>query len=167
MRKRFETQMKLGQTPIEKVRLPAKSRDELPPVLRTLQWIYATPEINEQIFQVLEEKIQGQKKQTGRRGMDLWHVLVLGIVRLALNCDYDRIEYLVHYDKLMRQIMGLDTHFEGEFGKGFHQKTIQENSCLIDEEMIEKINGIMVRAGRELFKKKRQQKSKLRLIHTY
>jgi transposase, IS5 family len=166
MRKRFETQMALGQTAIEDVKLPLKSRDELPPVLRTLQWIYTTPEISEQIFEALEEKIQGQKKQTGRPGMDLWHVLVLGIVRLALDCDYDRIEYLVHYDKLMRQIMGLDANFEGEFGKGFHQKTIQENICHIDEELIEKINTIVVMAGRDLFKKKRQRRSGLKLIHT-
>jgi len=88
----------------------------------------------------------------------LWHVLVLGIVRLALDCDYDRIEYLVHYDKLMRQIMGLDSNFEGEFGKGFHQKTIQENICHIDEELIEKINTIVVIAGRNLFKKKTTEK---------
>ena len=60
MRKRFEAQMTLGQTPIEKVKLPLKSRDELPPVLRTLQWIYTTSEISEQIFTELEEKIQGQ-----------------------------------------------------------------------------------------------------------
>jgi len=26
----------------------------------------------------------------GRPGLDLWHILVLGIVRLALDCDYDR-----------------------------------------------------------------------------
>lgn len=159
--------MILGQTPIEEVKIPLKSRDELPPVLRTLQWIYTTPEISEKIFTALERKIQGQKKQTGRPGMDLWHVLVLGIVRLALDCDYDRIEYLVHYDRLMRQVMGLDTNYEGEFGKGFHQKTIQENICQIDEELIEEINTIVVMAGRDLFKKKQQRKSKLKLIPTF
>ena len=113
MRKRFETQLKLGQVPIENVKLPQKSRDELPAVLRTLQWIYSTPEISKKIFAALEKKILGNKKLTGRNGMDLWHIFVLGIVRLALDCDYDRIEYLVHYDKLMRQIMGLESSFEG------------------------------------------------------
>src|SRR5260370_36597436 len=33
MRKRFEVQLALGRTPIEKVVLPAPSRDEKPPVL--------------------------------------------------------------------------------------------------------------------------------------
>src|SRR3954467_9963202 len=40
MRKRFEVQLALGKTPIEKVVLPLKSRDELPPILAGLQWIF-------------------------------------------------------------------------------------------------------------------------------
>jgi len=167
MRKRFDAQLKLGQIPIEEVRIPVKSRDELPPVLRTLQWIYATPEISEKIFRVLEEQVKGTKKETGRMGMYLWHILVLGIVRLALDCDYDRLEYLVHYDKLMRQVMGLENHFEGEFGAGFHQKTIQENISYIDSETIKKINAIVVMAGRELLKKNQQKKLKRKQTHTF
>jgi hypothetical protein len=115
----------------------------------------------------LETKVKGNKKATGRSGMDLWHILVLGVIRLALDCDYDRLEYLVHYDTLLRQIMGLNTSFKGEFGKGFHQKTISENICHIDEELLGKINEIVVKAGRPLFKKKRQKKSVQRRILTY
>ena len=154
MRQRFERQLDLGQTPIEEVPIPPKSRDELPPVLRGLQWIFQTPEINEQIFQLLEQKVQGPKPATGRPGMDLWHVLVLGVVRLALDCDYDRLEYLVHYDTLLRRIMGLESHFQGEFGKGFHQKTLSENVCHVDEALLAEINAIVVKAGRPVFKKK-------------
>ena len=154
MRQRFERQLDLGQTPIEQVPIPPKSRDELPPVLRGLQWIFQTPELNEQIFQLLEQKVTGTKQATGRPGMDLWHVLVLGVVRLALDCDYDRLEYLVHYDKLLRQIMGLESSFSGEFGKGFHQKTMSENVCHVDEAFLAQINDIVVKAGRPVFKKK-------------
>ena len=154
MRQRFARQLELGQTPIEEVPIPPKSRDELPPVLRGLQWIFQTPEVNEQIFQLLEQKVQGTKHATGRPGMDLWHVLVLGVVRLALDCDYDRLEYLVHYDKLLRQIMGLESSFRGEFGHGFHHKTISENVCHVDEALLAEINAIVVTAGRAVFKKK-------------
>src|SRR5260370_13035465 len=42
MRKRFEVQLALGRTPIEKVVLPARSRDELPPVLAGRQAPQAT-----------------------------------------------------------------------------------------------------------------------------
>jgi hypothetical protein len=154
MRQRFERQLDLGQTPIEAVPIPPKSRDELPPVLRGLQWIFQTPEVNEQIFQLLEQRVKGGKHATGRPGMDLWHVLVLGVVRLALDCDYDRLEYLVHYDTLLRRIMGLESHFRGEFGKGFHQKTLSENVCHVDEALLAQINELVVQAGRAGFKKK-------------
>ena len=94
MRKRFEVQLALGKIPIERVVIPLRSRDELPPVLAGLQWIFVTPEVNGRIFELLEKKVVGWKKTTGRPGLDLWHILVLGIVRLALDCDYDRLEYL-------------------------------------------------------------------------
>ena len=45
----------------------------------------------------------GCKPATGRPGLDLWHILVLGVVRLALGCDYDRLAYLANYDALLRQ----------------------------------------------------------------
>jgi hypothetical protein len=154
MRQRFARQLDLGQTPIEDVPIPLKSRDELPPVLRGLQWIFQTPEINEQVFQLLEQKVIGTKKATGRPGMDLWHVLVLGVVRLALDCDYDRLEYLVHHDTLLRRIMGLETHFSGAFGQGFHHKTLSENVCHVDDALLTEINAIVVQAGRPLLKKK-------------
>jgi len=86
--------------------------------------------------------------------MDLWHVLVLGVVRLALDCDDDRLEYLVHHDTLLRRIMGLKSHVSGELGKGFHHKTLSENVCHVDEALLAEINAIVVPAGRSVFKKK-------------
>ena len=80
--------------------------------------------------------------------------LVLGVVRLALDCDYDRLEYMVHHDTLLRRIMGLESHFSGEFGKGFHHKTLSENVCHVDEALLAEINAIVVQAGRSVFKKK-------------
>lgn len=58
--------MEFGQTPIEPVKIPSKSRDELPPTLAGLQWVYAHPELNELVFTLLEEKVVGHKQDTGR-----------------------------------------------------------------------------------------------------
>jgi transposase, IS5 family len=153
MRKRFEVQLGLGQTPIERVVLPNRSRDELPPVLAGLQWIFQTPELNSQIFELLEKKVVGDKKATGRPGLDLWHILVLGVVRLALDCDYDRLEHLANYDGLLRQILGLSPMLS-PLEKPFHYKTLSENVCHVDEELLRQINALVVQAGRPMFKKK-------------
>ena len=150
MRKRFDAQIGFGQTPIEAVILPLKSRDELPPVLAGLQWIFKTSEVSQEIFELLEAKISADKQDTGRPGMDLWHILVLGVVRLGLGCDYDRLEHIANHDGLVRQIMGLPS-FGGE--QQFHHKTISDNICQIDAEVLEKINSIVVRHGRSTLKK--------------
>ena len=104
MRKRFEQQGKLGVISISEVKLPLKSRDELPPILRALKYIYVTPELNEEVFRILEAKVMKGKKKTGRYGMDLWHILVLSVVRLGLDADYDRLEDFANHHKLIRQI---------------------------------------------------------------
>ena len=131
--------------------LPKRSRDELPPLLKGLQWIFKTPELNEAIFELLENAVVGSKQSTtGRPGMDLWHILALGVVRLGLNCDYDRLEHIANYDTLVRQIMGLPS-----FGSAvnFHHKTISENVCHLDEELLAEINALVARHGLGHFKK--------------
>ncbi len=153
MRKRFEVQLALGRTPIERVVMPARSRDELPPVLAGLQWVFQAPELSSQIFELLEKKVVGAKKATGRPGLDLWHILVLGVVRLALDCDYDRLEHLANYDGLLRQILGLSPMLSDQ-EKAFHYKTLSENVCHVDEELLREINALVVQAGRAAFKKK-------------
>src|SRR5687767_8159707 len=107
MRKRFEQQTTFGITPVSEVKFPTRSRDELPPVLRALQYIFITPELNEAVFTLLENKITQRKKKTGRKGMDLWHILVLAVVRHTLSTNWDRLEDLANNHRTLRQIMGV------------------------------------------------------------
>jgi hypothetical protein len=153
MRRRFEVQLALGRTPIERVNIPLKSRDELPPILAGLQWVFQTPAVNEKIFALLEAKLVEGKKATGRPGMDLWQILVLGVVRLGLDCDYDRLEDIANHHSLVRMVMGLAAVAEPA-EKPFHHKTLSQNVCQVDEEFLGQINAVIVQAGRGLFKKK-------------
>ena len=156
MRKRFEQQTTLGILPISEVKINTKSRDELPPVLVALQQIFVTEELSEKIFSLLEDKICNSKKKTGRPGMDLWHILVLAIVRHTLNTNWDRIEYLSNNDKALRKIMGVHVEKFGIEEMEFAYQTIIDNVSHIDEEMLYKINDIVVAYGQKLFKKKRR-----------
>lgn len=155
MRQRFEQQLSLGRVPISEVTFPLKSRDELPPVLMALQHIFVTPELNEAIFSLLENKICDGKNKTGRKGMDLWHILVLSVVRHALSTNWDRLEYLSNYDQLLRQILGVHSTVFDEASKiEFHYQTILDNVSLIDENLLQQINHLVVEAGHSLVKKK-------------
>jgi transposase, IS5 family len=151
MRQRFEQQLDLRITPISDVTIPTKSRDELPPTLRALQYIFVTPSINEKIFDLLEEKICKGKKKTGRPGMDLWHLLVLAVVRQSLDTNWDRLTWLANYDTKLRNILGVIA--DGSEDE-FEYQNILDNVSLVDEELLQKVNDIVVEAGMQLTKKK-------------
>ena len=105
MCKRFALQHELGITSIEEIIIPTKSRDELPPVLMALQYIFVTEELSEQVFALLEQRIELMKM--GRSELSLWEILVLGVVRLTLDANYDRLEHIANYDSLVRELLGV------------------------------------------------------------
>ncbi len=163
MRQRFEQQISLRTVAISNVKFPIKSRDELPPVLMALQYIFITPDLNKKVFELLEKKICSDKKKTGRKGMDLWHMLVLAVVRHALGTNWDRLEYLANYDLLLRSVMGVHASAFIEDEKiEFNYQTILDNVSLIDEELLCQINLLVVDAGHKLLKKKEDEALKLK-----
>ena len=154
MRHPFQAQPDLQITPIEKIRLPLKSRDELPPILAGLQWIWSHPTLKAEIFALLEAKILAGKQATGRTGMDLWQILVLGVVRLGLDADWDRMEDLANHHLLVRQMLGVPATPWGEDAKVFSHQTLRDNVALLDDELLQQINAAIAAAGREVFAKK-------------
>ena len=154
MRHPFQAQPDLQLTPIEKIRLPLQSRDELPPILAGLQWIWSHPTLKAEIFALLEAKILAGKKATGRTGMDLWQILVLGAVRLGLDADWDRMEHIANYDSLVRQMLQGPAAPWGQEDKMFGHQTLRDNVALLDDELLQPINARIAAAGREVFAKK-------------
>lgn len=163
MRQRFEQQMNLRTVAIADIKFPLKSRDELPPVLKALQYVFIMPELNEKVFCLLEQKICKDKKQTGRKGMDLWHILVLAVVRHTLSTNWDRLEDMANYHELIRQVMGVHaTAFIEDEKIEFAYQSILDNVQLIDEELLQQINALIVEAGHSLLKKKEQEELRLK-----
>jgi IS5 family transposase len=154
MRQRYSPQPDLPIIPIEKIPLPTRSRDELPPILAGLQWLWMHPTLKAEIFARLEAALLAGKKATGRWGMDLWHILVLGVVRLGLDADWDRLEHIANYDTLVRQMLGLPATPWGAEAKVFAHQTLRDNVALLDEALLKEINARVAAAGREGFAKK-------------
>jgi IS5 family transposase len=113
--------------------LPLRSRDELAPILARLQWIWTHPTLKAEIFALLEAKILTGKKATGRIGMDLWQILVLGVVRLGLEADWDRLEDHANHHLLIRQMPGVPATPRGQDAKVFAHQTLRDNVALLDE----------------------------------
>lgn len=152
MRQIKDAQLQIGEQDIAKIRFDPRSRDDIPKLLRGLQHIYTTPEIREAVFQVLEEMIPERvNPQNGRPGMQLWKVLVLGVLRLNLNRDYDRIHDLANNHRTIRQMLGhglCDDELE------YKLQTVKDNVALLTPEILDRINEIVIKSGHRLVKKK-------------
>ena len=57
MRTVRDPQIKFGEVDIAAIELDLKSRDDISPILRGLQYIYTTPELREAVFKILARVI--------------------------------------------------------------------------------------------------------------
>jgi hypothetical protein len=152
MRKRFEQQNELDADLIPDIEIDGKSRHSLPKLLAGLQYIFVTPALNEAIFEVLEQKILGGKRATGRLGMSLWEILVLGTMRLNLDYDYDSLYDLSNHHMTVRGILGVHTRQVFSKGKYYPLQTLKDNVSLLDEDALMEISELVVKAGHQLKK---------------
>ena len=147
-----DPQLQFGQVDISQIKFNPKSRDDIPKILRGLQYIYTTSAIRERIFNLLEENISPEvNKNTGRPGMALWKIFVMGVLRLDLNCDYDRLQELVNHHDTIREMLG---HSAWEDNYEYQMQTIKDNVGLLTPKLLEKLNQVIVDAGHGLVKKK-------------
>lgn len=154
MRAIRDEQRQLGQVPIADITFDPKARDEIPQLLKGLQYIYCTPEIRKQVFNVLRGIVpSGTDSWNGRPGMELWRILVLGTVRLNCNWDYDKLKNMADNHRSIRLMMGIGTY---EDTVTFNLQTIKDNVGLLTPELLDEINRIVVASGHDLVKKKRK-----------
>ena len=86
MRKVIENQLKIGQADISNIEIDIECRDEIPQLLMGLKVIYSDRKLRDEVFEILKGIVpKNVDTGTGRPGMDLWQILVLGTLRL--NCN--------------------------------------------------------------------------------
>jgi len=149
----MDMQMKFGQTPIDKINIDLRARDEIPKLLLGLQFVYCDKSLREKVFEILEKLIKPDTdKNNGRPGMELWKILVLGIIRVNCNWDYDKLHDIANNHKNIRQMLG-----HGLFDDDYHYplQTLKDNISLFTPEIIEEINTVIVQAGQNLVLKKK------------
>lgn len=153
MRQVQHSQMKLGEVAVSQIKLDTRSRDEIPKLLMGLKHIYCTMEIREKIFAILEEIIPEEtSKKNGRLGMDLWNILVLGVIRLNCDWDYDKLREMANNHKTLRQMLG---HGIEEDDKEYPLQTLRDNVSLLTPEVLARINQVVVQSGHNLVHKKK------------
>lgn len=166
MRTVIQPQLKFGETDIAAIVLDPKSRDDIPQLLRGLQYIYTEIDLRQRVFAILEEVMPARadgkgkaSRQTGRPGMEQWKILVLGVLRLGLNVDYDRIQELANQHKTIRQMLG---HSDWLDEQEYELQTIRDNVSLFTPEILDRINQEVINAGHSLLKKNAEEPLKSR-----
>ena len=157
MRNVLNPQMSLDGVDIGAIYLGPKSRDDIPQILRGPQHIYTEPGLRDRVFALLSEvmpyRVNGQGKadpNTGRPGMEQWRILVLGVLRLGLNADFDRIHELANQHSTLRQMLG---HGDWSDKTEYKAQTLKGNLRLFTPELLDRINQAVADAGHVLVQK--------------
>ncbi|MCK4820827.1 hypothetical protein KA005_33990 [bacterium] len=148
----LQNERQLGEIDISQVKIDAKSRDDIPQILRGLQYLYTNTGTREKLFATLEKVMPaGVDKTNGRPGMPLWRIFVLAVLRLDLNCDYDRLQELANQHKTLREMLG---HGALEEDYYYELQTLKDNVRLLTPEVLAEINQVIIESGHKLVKKK-------------
>jgi len=147
MRKIIDLQMEFWKTDIANIEFDLQSRDEIPKLLMGLQYIHRTTSIRKKVAEVLKQIVPKKSYETGRPGMDLWKILVLGTLRLNTNWDYDKVLEMANNHNKLREMLG---HSKTDFDSQYALQTIRDNIVLLTPEILDEINQIVVRAGHSI-----------------
>ena len=148
MRKIENSQMEFGEDAIGEIDIDAKSRDDIPALLRGIQHIYTNRQIREKIFSLLQEQVRpGINLKVGRPGMDLWRVFVLAVVKQGLGCDYDRLQELANQHQTVRKMLGHSEGFYKDKSSYYQLQTLIDNVSLLRAQLLSEIGKIVVESG--------------------
>lgn len=142
-------QCQLGEVAIGSIHFDPQSRDDIPQLLRGMQDLYKDARARAEVFQLLKSVVPDEvDKANGRPGMSLWNILVLGMLRLNLNCDYDRVHELANNHATLRQMLGRGIRDE-DFK--YSLQCIKANVSLLMPAVLDKINQIVVKHAHREF----------------
>ena len=140
---------------IDKMELESDSRDDIPQLIKGLHYIFVTPLLRQEVFAILTDIFPPELDlDNGRPGMDRWSILVMGVLRLGLNCDYDRLHNLVNNHRTIRQMLG---HGDIDDGKYYSVQTLKDNVVLFTPEILDRVNQAVVKAGHKLIREDQQE----------
>ena len=147
MRKVIDLQMEFWKTDIANIEFDLRSRDEIPKLLMGLQYIHRTASIREKVSEVLKQIVPKKSYETGRPGMDLWKILVLGSLRLNCNWDNDKVLEMANNHNKLREMLG---HSKTDFDSQYALQTIRDNIVLLTPAILDEINQIVVKTGHSI-----------------
>ena len=151
MRNLRNPQLERGEVRIEDIKLNHKSRDDMLALLSELQYLYTQEALRGRLLALMDEFILlGVNKKVGRPGMAMLSILVMGVVKQGLSCDFDRLYDLANQHKTLRNFLG---HTDCD-KKLYHYQTLVDNVSLLTPKLLGKVNQLIVESGHTVVGKK-------------
>jgi hypothetical protein len=142
MRRGFSDQTRLDCQAIPDVQLNLNCRDEIVPILAGLRYVYSQPQLRNEILNLVAQDVNvDSRSDTGREGLDYWHITVLASVRLGCNLDYDKLQDLAEQHRALRQVMGIG---DWQDNTDFNARRIGDNIRLLKTRTVEAISHRIV-----------------------
>ena len=139
---------RLDCLPISAVKLNRECRDEIIPILRALQHLYADDSLRRELLALVGKDVNGDtSRKHGRRGMTYWEIAVLAAARLGCNLDYDKLQDLAENHRSLRHIMGIG---DWQDEVDFDWRRIEDNLTKLRPATLQKISALVMKAGHVL-----------------
>jgi IS5 family transposase len=148
VRKSYERQSHFGATPVASLQLNLDCRDEIIPVLAALRHVYLDSRLRRKITQLVAADVSDDtRRNTGRPGFDDWQVLVLGVLRMSCNLDYDKLQDLAENHAAIRTMLGVGGWDQDV---SFDYRRIRNAISELKPKTLDTINQTIVRHGQRI-----------------
>lgn len=147
MRQAYSPQFRLDCQPIEQLQLNLNCRDEMIPILEALKHVFSEAELRDQLIELVAADVNElTRDDIGREGLDYWQIVVLAVVRLGCNLDYDKLQDLCENHRALRCLLRVGDWDETNFAS----RRIRDTLCLLQPATIEQMNHMIVTHGQQL-----------------
>ena len=146
----FMKRAQSGKAAIQTLDINPKSRDDIEYILRGLQYLYVHHwnEL-EQIFEA--EFCAGENWDHDQLGMDCWSILVAGVLKQGIECNFDRLYSLVNYHGLVQTMMNHGNRFLREH---YELQTLIDNVSLLTPALMGRVGQLLVASSHPMARKK-------------
>ncbi len=152
MRDIHNSQIELGKVRIEDIKLDRKSRNDIPVLLLSIQYLYKNETFRLRLFELMDEHIfHGINKKVGRPGIGMWQIFVLGIIKQGLGCSFDHLCELANEHNTLRKFLG---HSDIWDRHQYNYQSVADNVNLLSPELLVAVNDLVVQSGHTVVGKK-------------
>ncbi len=142
MRRVHDTQRRPGAPDITRIRLDVKSRDDIPAILIGLQDPFSDEGTRKRLFGLLDRMVlPGKDRRVGGPGMELWTILVPGVVKQGPGCGFDRLQEPANGHRTIRRRPG-----HGSWD-GYGYRRLVDSVSLLTPELPAEVGRMVVERG--------------------